>query len=260
VSRAPDGPCPARTLTDGGGGRYTRLHDMQMSAEASRYVERVVGEVDGWLSHHEGLYLYALAAKGPGAGAIVEIGSSRGRSTIILAAAARAAGREAVVAIDPHLRGSEGQFRANVAAAGLSDRVAPLVMRSDEAAATWRDPIRLLWIDGAHGYEAVKGDFTDWEPFVVTGGVIALHDTYDWEGPRRLVEELIAPPSRFAIIGLVDSITALRKVAAMTPSIRLRNAVFRRLRALHLLGRRRIIPGEARRLVKRALRALSGPS
>src|SRR5207247_8686993 len=132
----------------------------------------------------------------PAEGAIVGIGSSRGRSTIIPAAAARAAGREPVVAIDPHLRGSEGQFRANVAAAGLSDRVASLVMRSDEAAATWHDPIRLLWIDGAHGYEAVKGDFTDWEPFVVTGGVIALHDTYAREGPRRLVEEPIPPLPR----------------------------------------------------------------
>src|SRR5437867_11202252 len=159
---------------------------MQMSAEASRYVERVVGEVDGWLSHHEGLYLYALAAKGPGAGAIVEIGSSRGRSTIILAAAARPAGRGPVVAIDPHLRGSEGQFRANVAAAGLSDRVAPLVMRSDEAAATWHDPIRLLWIDGAHGYAAEEGDFKDWQPFVVTGRVNELHHTSYRAGTHSL--------------------------------------------------------------------------
>ena len=37
-------------------------------------------------------------------------------------------------------------------------------MTSEEASRGWNHPVRVLWIDGDHRYEAAKLDFTLWEP------------------------------------------------------------------------------------------------
>jgi predicted O-methyltransferase YrrM len=63
---------------------------------------RVARTVPGWLEPRDARLLYALAHHGPGEGAIVEIGSAWGLSTIFLAAGARAGGRGRIIAIDPH--------------------------------------------------------------------------------------------------------------------------------------------------------------
>src|ERR1700761_7895342 len=63
------------------------------------------GNIDGYLKGKEGYALMLLAMGGPGRGAIVEIGSFKGRSTCFLALGTKLAGREKVIAID-HFRGS----------------------------------------------------------------------------------------------------------------------------------------------------------
>jgi predicted O-methyltransferase YrrM len=63
---------------------------------------RVRNAVPGWLTPGDARFLYAAAHHGPGTGAIVEIGSAWGRSTIFLARASKRASREKVHAIDPH--------------------------------------------------------------------------------------------------------------------------------------------------------------
>ena len=52
-----------------------------------------------------------------------------------------------------------------------------MIMTSEEAAHGWNKPIRLLWIDGDHRHESTKLDFALWEPHVVEGGILAMHDT-----------------------------------------------------------------------------------
>jgi len=233
------------------------------------YIKHILSTVDGWLSYHEALYLYSLAAVGSGRGKILEIGSWKGKSTIILARGSKWSKREQVYAVDPHKGGpdqeshgyksidSEIEFRSNVEREGVADYVIPLVMKSEEAVVGWSEPIRLLWIDGDHSYEAVKKDFLLWEPFVAPGGVIAFHDTYSWEGPKRVVEEMILPSRSFVVIGLVDSITAVKKIARRTPQTFLRNWGFLFLRYLYNLGRRHILPGDLRKLFKSMLKWLS---
>lgn len=166
-------------------------------------------QVEGFLDPREGYLLYRAAAEGPGIGAIVEIGSYCGRSTAFLAAGAKAAQRERVFAVD-HFQGSTehqagqpfasavlaqegttlGRFRANLHRLDLIDHVEPIVAMSAEAAGSWRGPIRLLFIDGDHAYESVRADFFHWTPFLVAGGLVALHDVGHTPSVTRFFEEV----------------------------------------------------------------------
>jgi predicted O-methyltransferase YrrM len=110
--------------------------------------------------------LYQLGQFNEQSGAIVEIGSWKGKSTVALALGARKIHKEKIYAIDPHkilpeegyYEDTERDFRATIDQAGVSDGVMPMIMTSEEAARGWNKPIRLLWIDGDHRYEAAKLD------------------------------------------------------------------------------------------------------
>ncbi len=95
--------------------------------------------VDGWLSETQGRELFRAVEACAARGAVVEIGSWKGRSTVWLAAAARRAGT-IVYAIDRHEASREDpsartydEFRRNLEAVGLIDHVRALVMSSGEA-------------------------------------------------------------------------------------------------------------------------------
>src|ERR1700721_1486022 len=144
----------------------------------------------GFMPPAEGLALFDAAARYSPVGPILEIGSYCGKSTIYLAAAARAAG-QLVVTVDHH-RGSEehqpgweyhdpglvdpatGRFdtlarlRATLAAAGVADDVARL----------WRTPLGMLFIDGGHTEAAARWDYEGWAPWVALSGALAIHDVY----------------------------------------------------------------------------------
>ncbi len=171
-------------------------------------------KIQGFLLPQEGFALYYLAKEGPGRGAIVEIGSLFGRSTCWLAAGTRAARREKVVAVD-HFRGSpehrEGgshpisalaqsgtafpSFVANLQNQGLRDWVDIRVGNSVEIGAAWKSPVRLLFIDGDHTYEAVRADFDIWGRHVIPGGLVAFHDVETFPDVTRLYQEVLATKS-----------------------------------------------------------------
>lgn len=184
--------------------------DIQMVLSFVDLIDRFDG-IQGFLDPREGFALMALAAKGEGFGQIVEIGSFMGLSTCWLATGAKAAGREKVHAVD-HFKGSpehqeggthpidavikEGTtlpaFKRNLEKAGVADWVVPIVASSEEAAAKWQGPIRLLFIDGDHDYEPSKRDFEMWSKFVTVRGCVAFHDIGPWEGVTRFYNELLA--------------------------------------------------------------------
>src|SRR4051795_1539515 len=133
-------------------------------------------DVEGWLTEAQARRLDAAARTVPPAGRIVEIGSFRGRSTIVLARAV-ADGAE-VVAVDPHI-GSDRRpqedaedhalgdsdieaFRATLAAAGVAERVRHVRERSAEALNDVTGPIDVLYVDGAHRFGPARDDVRDW--------------------------------------------------------------------------------------------------
>lgn len=200
------------------------------------------------LPDREARLLFALAYAGPGEGAIVEIGSFVGRSTIFLARGSLAAGRERVVAIDPHTvqippdpqfpneKGTEGVFRRNLEKMGVAHHVEVHVKLSQEVAREWKGPVRLLWIDGDHTYPSVRLDFDLWNPFLVPGGVIVFHDVLrPFDGPLPVFLESVLLSDDFSSVQIVGSIA----MACKSPVI---DAAERKAKATLARCMRRLLP------------------
>jgi FkbM family methyltransferase len=179
--------------------------------------------VEGFLAEDECALLYELASA-VDRGAIVEIGSYRGRSTAALARGSKDGAGAPVYAIEPHeqFRGVFGgqfgpadrrAFFESMLAADTTDVVRLVNLPCEEAARSWSREIGLLWIDGDHAEDAVRRDFREWEPHVVPGGLVALHDSTSPElGPARIVEEAIGLGwERVREVGIT---TVLRKPSA----------------------------------------------
>jgi predicted O-methyltransferase YrrM len=159
-------------------------------------------KVDGFTSPAELSLLYHLALLSRG-GAVVEIGSYLGRSTIVLARAAVDAETSPIAAIDPHTAalGVEGEqpwdtrdrFLANIEIAGVQAHVDLLHMTSLEAAATWTGgPVAMLFVDGWHSHEAVLADVRGWARHLADPSCVVFDDFLPFAGVRSAVRELTA--------------------------------------------------------------------
>ena len=140
----------------------------------------IAWKVPGLYGKTEAKFLYKLARR---KGKLVELGCWMGRTTAILlqAAAIWKAELTTVDAFTPMPNNNKAstpeRWRANLKKAGLAPPKL-LAMTTDEAAAVYskEQKISLLFIDAAHGYDAVAHDLANWTPRNKTGGVVALHD------------------------------------------------------------------------------------
>jgi predicted O-methyltransferase YrrM len=160
----------------------------------------------GFMPADEGLALHTAAVEAARLGLpLLEIGSYCGRSTLLLAEAARRAGT-VVVTVDHH-RGSEEQqpgeefhdpeladpadavrldtlpaFRRTLADAGLEEHVVAVVGRSPQAAAALGGGgggrFGLVFIDGGHTDAHATADYESWAPQLAEGGLLAIHDVF----------------------------------------------------------------------------------
>ncbi|WP_328948386.1 class I SAM-dependent methyltransferase [Streptomyces sp. NBC_00184] len=195
----------------------------------------------GFMPVVEGLALYAAATEAAVLGLpLLEVGTYCGRSTILLADAARAAGVTALT-VDHH-RGSEEQqpgweyhdptvvdpevgrmdtlptFRRTLHAAGLEDHVVALVGRSPQVAAVWGGRLGLVFIDGGHTDEHANGDYEGWAPHVAEGGLLVIHDVFPdpahgGQAPYRVYLRALASGA-FTEISVTDSLRVLRRTGA----------------------------------------------
>jgi predicted O-methyltransferase YrrM len=183
-----------------------------------------VDSVEGWLSDDQIERLHAAARRARAGELIVEIGSFRGRSTIVLASAA-SAGVE-VVAIDPHagndrgpneFRGFETEahadsaaFRANLRAAGVTDRVRHVDQFSAQAHGEVNGGIAVLFIDGAHRYRPALSDIRDWGARVADGGTMLIHDAFSSIGVTAAICRALVVGRRFRYVGRSRSLVEYR--------------------------------------------------
>jgi predicted O-methyltransferase YrrM len=194
---------------------------------------------EGWMSDDQGRRLHDAAARCPSPGRIVEIGSFRGRSTIVLAASAPH-GVE-VVAIDPHAGNDRGPgeidgyaaeatadrdaFLANLARAGVVDRVRHVAKFSDAAHVDVADPIDVLYIDGAHRYAPARADIRSWGLRVADGGTLLIHDSFSSVGVTLAIARELVPGRRFRYVGRSRSLTEYRADLATSDVGRVRNGL-----------------------------------
>lgn len=182
--------------------------------------------VEGWLKPEQGRRLFDSARSLGPAATVVEIGSFRGRSTIVLAQAAPDDAR--VVAIDPHGGGDRGPgeiapdtdrgdadyaaFTANLAAAGVAHRVRHVRKPSAEALGDVSGDVELLFVDGAHRYGPARADIVDWGDRVTSGGTMLVHDAFSSVGVTRALLARTVVSRRWRYLGRVDSLAEYRRV------------------------------------------------
>ena len=179
-----------------------------------------------------------------GPGRIVEIGSFRGRSTIVLRRAA--APEVEVVAIDPHGGGDRGPreispdaargeadheaFHANLRRAGVDAGVRHVRRTSQDALAEVEGAVELLYVDGAHRYRPARADIERWGERVAPGGTMLVHDAYNAVGVMLAQLRVLVPSRSWRYVGRTRSLAEYRR-EELAGTARLRNAA-RQLRGI----------------------------
>jgi predicted O-methyltransferase YrrM len=195
--------------------------------------------VEGWLSDEQARVLWERARSVPPGGRIVEIGSYRGRSAIVMARAA--AGAAGVVAIDPHagddrgpqqIRGTAAEgvadhdaFNANIERAGVADAVRHVRRASGDALDDVDGPIDLLYVDGAHRLGPARDDIARWGERVRPGGTLLVHDAFSSIGVTLALASTLFAGRYYAYAGRTRSLAEYRRVATpLRAAERVRNA------------------------------------
>ncbi|MBX3313447.1 MAG: class I SAM-dependent methyltransferase [Actinobacteria bacterium] len=184
-----------------------------------------VAEVEGWMTEDQARKLWNGARAVRPGGRIVEIGSFRGRSMIVLASAAPT--DVELIAIDPHAGNDRGPqeiegfaeeaaednevFNANLAAAGVADRVTHLRMFSDDAIGSVDGDIDLLYIDGAHRFGPARDDIVRWGRKIPEGGDLLIHDSFSSVGVTLALVVTMFFGSQFRYLGRAQSMTHYRR-------------------------------------------------
>ena len=194
-------------------------------------------DVRGFLPDHEGQQLFEWARQVSPIGPLLEIGSYCGRSTIWLGQAAKA--YDTVVFALDHHRGSEehqpgeshhdealvdtsgrfdsfGEFRRNIAAAGLEDTVIPIVAISETVGLHWQGGLGMVFVDGGHSLDAALADYRTWAPHVLPGGILAIHDVFpdpaDGGQAPFTIWQLATQSGLFEPLGTEDTLRGLRRL------------------------------------------------
>ena len=211
-------------------------------------IRELVQDVPGWTPDDQLFALYMLVVSTSGLkGDVWEIGSWCGRSTTVLALAARQSDSPRVQSIDlfpnrsdwfenadgtfsfkvtvngkttyanseqtvwrePYLRDIDSMYAEHgenlleiftgvMERKGFADIVRAFRGTPTDYAGTSDRPVRVGFIDGDHGYEAVSADIKAIEQFLVPGGWIAFDDAFGpWHGVNRAIEELIIGSGRY---------------------------------------------------------------
>lgn len=194
-----------------------------------------IADVEGWLTEAQATRLWQAATAVPSGGRIVEIGSFRGRSTIVLALAAPQA---EVVAIDPHAGNDRGPqeihgfedaadedcevFHRNLAAAGVDEQVRHVRRFSSEALTEVDGEIDVLYVDGAHRFGPARDDIVRWGRRVRPGGRLLVHDAFSSIGVTLALLTSVAVGADFEYVGRDGSLVEYR-ARSLTPPARAAN-------------------------------------
>ncbi|HEV7205167.1 MAG TPA: class I SAM-dependent methyltransferase [Jatrophihabitans sp.] len=167
--------------------------------------------IGGWLTRDQGRALWDAAVALPPGARILEIGSHQGRSTVVLASAAKAAGGS-VIAVDPFVSGrlfggaaTRTVFEKNLADAGVSDAVRLEAVRSTELRPGWSTPLAMVYIDGKHDYWTVRDDLR-WVEHLAPGAPVLVHDSFSSIGVTLGLLAHVLPGRQLRYLGRAGSL------------------------------------------------------
>jgi predicted O-methyltransferase YrrM len=194
----------------------------------SRFDAAALDGVEGWLSDEQARVLGEAAAALHPPARVVEIGSFRGRSTIVLAQAATE-GVE-LIAIDPHAGTDRGpqeiettaatgesdheRFLANLERAGVRERVRHVRSLSQDALAEVDGEVDLLYVDGAHRYRPARDDIVRWGARVKPGGTMLIHDSFSSIGVTAAILRHLVWNRDFDYVDRTASLAEYRRSSA----------------------------------------------
>lgn len=119
---------------------------------------------------------------------VVEIGTAKGISAIVIAQALDDNNKGKIYTIDPV---EQELVKIAIRKSGLSHRIEYIIDYSYNAIPKLNLPkIDFVFIDGDHSYENVLADFNLVKDSVVRGGLIVFHDVLLFDGPRKVVEAI----------------------------------------------------------------------
>jgi predicted O-methyltransferase YrrM len=182
-------------------------------------------QAGGWLTREQARLLWdeASSLRAP---TLLEIGSHQGRSTLVLAGAARRA-RGRVIAIDPFVEGrlfggnaTKQTFLSNLSEAHLEDLVELVEDYSTRLRPGWQRPFDYLYIDGKHDYWTVSDDLL-WAESLPSGAPVLVHDAFSSVGVTAAILRHVLPGRRLRYERRVGSL-ALFRVSAPTRGDRVR--------------------------------------
>ena len=196
-----------------------------------------VADVEGWLTEAQARRLWDAAVTLPPGSQVVEIGSYRGRSAIVLAKAVGEGVR--VAAIDPHAgndrgpleihgRPEEGEgdhevFVRNLARTGVDGIVRHVRLPSTAAHGAVEGEVQLLYIDGAHRFAPALDDIRTWGDRVAPGGTMLIHDSFNAVGVTGAQLRALVLGRHFRYAGRSGSMSEYRR-EDLGPAARAANA------------------------------------
>lgn len=195
-----------------------------------------VARIPGFMPEDEGNALHD-AALGANAGTWLEIGTYCGKSTTILADAARQVGAQ-LVTVDHHHGSEENQpgwewhdpsmvdqrtgqldtlphFRPVLDA--IADVCSAVVGRTEQVARWWENPIELLFLDGNHTEPIALHDYRQFARHLTPGALLVVHDVFPdpadgGQAPWHVVESAMNNGG-FAQVSVHGSLRVLRRLS-----------------------------------------------
>ena len=194
--------------------------------------------IKGFLLEAEGESLYLAAKNYSKQGPCLEIGSYCGKSALYLGSAVKE-NNQLLYSIDHH-KGSEEQqpgeeffdpdlldetgkkintlpfFLDTIDKAGLKEIVIPIVSTSVEASRVWSKPLAMVFIDGGHSEKAANDDYDAWNPHIIPGGLLAIHDVFpnpeDGGRPPFNIYTKAKESGLFKEVDMISSLALLEKL------------------------------------------------
>ena len=206
-----------------------------MTPQLPQHVLDAFDATTGFMPLDEGRALFEAACTAR-PGAWLEIGTYCGKSTVLLAQAAREVGGTQIVTVDHHHGSEENQpgwewhdttmvdehsglldtlpsFRRTWDD-HVRDVVSAVVATTEQVAAWWSTPVEFLFLDGNHVEEMAQHDYAAFAQHVAPGGLLAVHDVFPdpndgGQAPWHVVERALA--EGFQEVSVTGSLRVLRR-------------------------------------------------